>query len=86
MYKNFFLKISISLETVILLYPYLNVNENMNLYKYNLQTQILDLTDELELRKIREDELLRQQAMDSKHVIEEIEELRVSCLLRHSAQ
>lgn len=41
-----------------------------------LQTQILDLTDELELRKIREDELLRQQAMDSKHVIEEIEELR----------
>lgn len=51
---------------------------------YNLQTQILDLTDELELRKIREDELLRQQAMDSKHVIEEIEELRVSCLLRHS--
>lgn len=58
----------------------------MNLYKYNLQTQILDLTDELELRKIREDELLRQQAMDSKHVIEEIEELRVSCLLRHSAQ
>lgn len=86
MYKIFFLKISISLETVILLYPYLNVNENMNLYKYNLQTQILDLTDELELRKIREDELLRQQAMDSKHVIEEIEELRVSCLLRHSAQ
>lgn len=86
MYKKFFLKISISLETVILLYPYLNVNENMNLYKYNLQTQILDLTDELELRKIREDELLRQQAMDSKHVIEEIEELRVSCLLRHSAQ
>lgn len=53
---------------------------------YNLQTQILDLTDELELRKIREDELLRQQAMDSKHVIEEIEELRVSSLLRHSAQ
>lgn len=51
-----------------------------------MQTQILDLTDELELRKIREDELLRQQAMDSKHVIEEIEELRVSCLLRHSAQ
>lgn len=50
---------------------------------YNLQTQILDLTDELELRKIREDELLRQQAMDSKHVIEEIEELRVSSLLRH---
>lgn len=51
---------------------------------FNLQTQILDLTDELELRKIREDELLRQQAMDSKHVIEEIEELRVSCLLcRH---
>ncbi|XP_078313529.1 uncharacterized protein LOC111129851 isoform X2 [Crassostrea virginica] len=41
-----------------------------------LQTQILDLTDELELRKIREEELLRQQAMDSKHVIEEIEELR----------
>ncbi|XP_056023119.1 centrosomal protein of 128 kDa-like isoform X5 [Ostrea edulis] len=41
-----------------------------------LQTQILDLTDELELRKIREDELLRQQAMDNKHVIEEIEELR----------
>lgn len=74
------------METVILLYQYLNVNENMNLYKYNLQTQILDLTDELELRKIREDELLRQQAMDSKHVIEEIEELRVSCLLRHSAQ
>ncbi|XP_062604771.1 centrosomal protein of 128 kDa-like isoform X4 [Saccostrea cucullata] len=41
-----------------------------------LQTQILDLTDELELRKIREEELLRQQAMDNKHVIEEIEELR----------
>lgn len=53
---------------------------------YNLQTQILDLTDELELRKIREDELLRQQAMDSKHVIEEIEELRVSSLLRHSSR
>lgn len=48
---------------------------------FNLQTQILDLTDELELRKIREDELLRQQAMDSKHVIEEIEELRVSYLI-----
>lgn len=53
---------------------------------YNLQTQILDLTDELELRKIREDELLRQQAMDSKHVIEEIEELRVSSLLRHCSR
>lgn len=53
---------------------------------YNLQTQILDLTDELELRKIREDELLRQQAMDSKHVIEEIEELRVSSLFRHGSR
>ena len=51
-------------------------------YIFVLQTQILDLTDELELRKIREEELLRQQAMDSKHVIEEIEELRVSSLLK----
>lgn len=51
-------------------------------YIFVLQTQILDLTDELELRKIREEELLRQQAMDSKHVIEEIEELRVSSMLK----
>ena len=51
-------------------------------YIFVLQTQILDLTDELELRKIREEELLRQQAMDSKHVIEEIEELRVSSILK----
>lgn len=51
-------------------------------YIFELQTQILDLTDELELRKIREEELLRQQAMDSKHVIEEIEELRVSSILK----
>ncbi|KAK3093712.1 hypothetical protein FSP39_019141 [Pinctada imbricata] len=41
-----------------------------------LQDQILDLTDELELRKIREDEIIRSQALDNKHIIEEIEELR----------
>jgi len=46
-----------------------------------LQEHILDLTDELELRKIREDELLKAQHEDKEHIIEDLHELRVSVVL-----
>lgn len=42
-----------------------------------LQDHILDLTDEIELRKIREDEIIRSHAMDKKHIIDEMEDLKV---------
>ncbi|XP_060079570.1 centrosomal protein of 128 kDa-like [Ylistrum balloti] len=41
-----------------------------------LQEHILDLTDELELRKIREEEILRAQESDKQHIIEDLHELR----------
>lgn len=41
-----------------------------------LQEHILDLTDELELRKIREEEIIRAQESDKQHIIEDLHELR----------
>lgn len=42
----------------------------------NLKEHILDLTDEIELRKIREDEIIRSHHMDKKHIIDEMEDLQ----------
>ena len=42
----------------------------------NLKEHILDLTDEIELRKIREDEIIRSHHMDKKHIIDEMEDLK----------
>lgn len=42
----------------------------------NLKEHILDLTDEIELRKIREDEIIRSHVMDKKHIIDEMEDLK----------
>lgn len=43
-----------------------------------LQDHILDLTDEIELRKIREEEIIRSHVMDKKHIIDEMDDLKVS--------
>lgn len=44
------------------------------------QEHILDLTDEIELRKIREDEIIRSHHMDKKHIIDEMEDLKVAII------
>lgn len=41
-----------------------------------LQEQILDLTDELELRKIREEEIAKTYEADTQHIIDEMEDLK----------
>ena len=47
---------------------------------YVFQEHILDLTDEIELRKIREDEIIRSHHMDKKHIIDEMEHLKVTLI------
>ncbi|XP_052107003.1 centrosomal protein of 128 kDa-like isoform X2 [Mytilus californianus] len=42
----------------------------------NLKDHILDLTDEIELRKIREEEIIRSHVMDKKHIIDEMDDLK----------
>ena len=48
-----------------------------------LQDHILDLTDEIELRKIREEEIIQSHVMDKKHIIDEMEDLKVSMIILH---
>lgn len=49
-------------------------------FLFIFQEHILDLTDEIELRKIREDEIIRSHHMDKKHIIDEMEDLKVAII------